>query len=57
MAAGRMDKDEFMFLVKGQKDVAQMLALKQAGLAAVNVDKFRNGVIDLVVNTALGTFV
>ena len=56
LAAGRMDRDEFTFLVKGQKDLAEMFALTQAGLAAVRVDKFRNAVIDLVVNTALGMF-
>ena len=34
-------------LVRGQKDLAEMLALKQAGMAAVKIDRIRVAVIDL----------
>jgi hypothetical protein len=47
-----IDKDEFESLVKGQADVAEMHALKQAGLAAVQIDTFTNGVLDIVVSAA-----
>jgi len=53
LARGDMDKDEFQSLVKGQGDVAEMRALKQAGLAAVQIDTFTNGVLDIVVSAAL----
>jgi len=53
LARGDMDKDEFQSLVKGQADVAGMRALKQAGLAAVQIDTFTNGVLDIVVSAAL----
>ncbi len=53
LARGDMDKDEFQSLVKGQADVAEMRALKQAGLAAVQIDTFTNGVLDIVVSAAL----
>ena len=56
LAEKRMDADEFTSLIKGQKDLAEMKALKQAGLAAVQVDKFRNGVIDLIINKVIGIF-
>ena len=52
LARGEMDKDEFESLVKGQADVAEMRALKQAGLAAVQIDTFTNGVLDIIVNAA-----
>ena len=52
LARGDLDKDEFESLVKGQADVAEMRALKQAGLAAVQIDTFTNGVLDIVITTA-----
>ena len=52
LARGEMDKDEFESLVKGQADVAEMRALKQAGLTAVQIDTFTNGVLDIIVSAA-----
>ena len=52
LARGDLDKDEFESLVKGQADVAEMRALKQAGLAAVQIDTFTNGVLDIIVSAA-----
>ena len=52
LVRGDLDKDEFESLVKGQADVAEMRALKQAGLAAVQIDTFTNGVLDIVVSAA-----
>src|SRR5690242_7425869 len=50
LARGDLDKDEFDSLVKGQADLAEMHALKQAGLAAVQIDTFVNGVLDIIVS-------
>jgi len=52
LARGDIGNDEFESLVKGQADVAEMRALKQAGLAAVQIDTFINGVLDIVVSAA-----
>lgn len=52
LARGEIDKDELESLVHGQADVAEMRALKQAGLAAVQIDTFTNGVFDIVVSAA-----
>ena len=41
------------FLVKGKQDLAEMEALKQAGLALVRVDQFRNSLVDLVIGTTI----
>ena len=49
---GDIDKDEFESLIKGQADLAEMRALKQAGLAAVQIDTFTNGVLDIIVSAA-----
>ena len=52
LVRGDLDKDEFESLIKGQADVAEMRALKQAGLAAVQIDTFTNGVLDIIVSAA-----
>jgi hypothetical protein len=52
LAREEIDRDEFQSLVEGQLDVAEMQALKQAGLAAVQIESFVNGVVDIVVNAA-----
>jgi DNA repair ATPase RecN len=52
LARREIDRDEFESLVQGQADVAEMRALKQAGLAAVQVDTFTNGLLDIVVSAA-----
>jgi len=52
LARREIDKNEFESLVRGQADVAEMRALKQAGLAAVQIDTFANGVLDIVVSAA-----
>jgi hypothetical protein len=52
LARGDISGDEFESLVKGQADVAEMRALKQAGLGAVQIDTFTNGVLDIVVSAA-----
>ena len=52
LARREIDKEEFESLVQGQADVAEMRALKQAGLAAVQIDTFTNGVLDIVISAA-----
>ena len=56
LADKELSKTDFEFLVAGKKDLAEMEALKQAGLALVRVEKFRNALISLIVDTAVGTF-
>ena len=56
MAEGSLSQDDFKWLVLGKKDLAEMKALERAGLALVQIDKCRNGIIDLVIGTALGVF-
>jgi hypothetical protein len=56
LAAGKLSKEEFEDLVMGRKDLAEMVVLKQEGLAQVQLDRFINGVLSLVINTAIKVF-
>ncbi|OYW29628.1 MAG: hypothetical protein B7Z47_04575 [Chthoniobacter sp. 12-60-6] len=53
LAAGEISEKNFESLVRGERDLAEMTALKQAGLAQVSIDTFTRGVIDIIVNAAL----
>jgi hypothetical protein len=56
LAEGKLTKDEFDSLVRARIDVAEINALAQAGAAAVRVQRFRDGLINLAINTAFKTF-
>lgn len=56
LLSGDLEKKDFEFLVKAKKDLAEMEALKQAGLAKVKISKLRDGLIGVVINSALKTF-
>ena len=56
LARGQLSQADFEWLVQGKGDLAEMEALKQAGLAFVRVDQFRSSLIDLVIGTAFKTF-
>lgn len=57
LADGKLSRDDFEWLVAGKKDLAELALLKQKGLARVRIDRFRNGLIDIVIDTAVSTFV
>ncbi|MBE0571098.1 MAG: hypothetical protein IH618_06085 [Ignavibacteriaceae bacterium] len=56
LASGALSKEDFEFLLKGKKDLAQMEALKQLGLSKIRITKITNSVIDVVVGSAVKTF-
>ena len=53
LAEGRIDPDDFEDLVRGKRDLAEMRALKQAGLAKATIDTFTNGVLQIFMNAVL----
>lgn len=57
LANGDLSNDEFEFLVRGKADLAEMHALTQAGIAAVQAQQFRDALIDLVINSAFKIFI
>jgi hypothetical protein len=56
LASSALSKEDFEFLLKGKKDLAQMEALKQLGLSKIRITKITNGIIDVVVGSAFKTF-
>ncbi len=56
LARGELSRDDFEWLIVGKKDLAELVALKQKGLAKVALDRFINGLIDTIVSTAFKTF-
>lgn len=53
---GELSKEDVAWLIKGKKDLAEMEALKQAGLAAARIDRFRSALIDRIINTTFRVF-
>ena len=51
LAAGDITGEDFQFLILSQKDLAQMTALKEAGVTLIRIDQFKSNLINLVVNT------
>ncbi len=49
---GSLTKSDFEFLVKGKGDLAEMEALKLAGLAQVKVEMLKKSIIQTVIGTA-----
>ena len=55
LASGALTLEEFEFLVQSQRDLAKLHALTAIGLAVTRLERFRTGLISLVVNAALKT--
>jgi len=56
LAKREISKNDFKWLVKGKKDLAELIALKQEGLGKAALDGFINGLIDTIVSTACKVF-
>ena len=54
LANQEIDTGDFEWLVLSQKDVVAMDALKQAGLAEIKIQQFRDGVLKIIVDTVSG---
>lgn len=56
LAQEKLTQDDFEWLVLGRKDVIELNTLKRAGLGLVRVDRFKNALINLVIDTAFDVF-
>jgi hypothetical protein len=56
LAEGKITRDEFEALVKSQRALAHLEALTQEGIPTASLQRFRNELINLVVDTAFKTF-
>lgn len=54
LAEGKLSKSDFEFLILGQKELIEMNALKQAGLALIKADEFKNSLLNLIAKTIIG---
>jgi hypothetical protein len=57
LAEGKLSKEDFGWLVQGKKDLAEMEALKQAGLAKAQIDRCKNDILSMVIDTAFKIFI
>ncbi|WP_018616626.1 hypothetical protein [Segetibacter koreensis] len=48
---GALTKEDLEFLLQEETELDEMKALKQAGLAAIQIDKFKNGLINMILKT------
>jgi len=55
VAHGELTREEFEFLLKAKKDLAQMEALKQKGLGQARIDKLKMALIGAVAGSAMRT--
>jgi len=53
---GKITKQDFGDLVEGKKALAEIHALTVAGISLTKLERFRSGLIDLVVDTAFKIF-
>ena len=53
---GHLSEEDVASLVRGKKDLAEMAALKQAGLAAAEADRFRDALFDRILGTVRRVF-
>ncbi len=49
--AGELSRDDFEFLLLGQKELIELHALKRAGLTLIQIDELKNGILNSIVNT------
>jgi hypothetical protein len=53
LAKGDLTVEDFEWLVYSQKDLIEMKALKEAGLAEIRIEQFKGSVINLIIDTVL----
>ncbi len=56
LAQGHLTRDDFEWLVKGKRDLAEMVTLQETGLALAQIDRFKAALLTTLVNTAFNIF-
>ena len=52
LAEGKLTSDDLLWLIKGKRDLAELLFLKEKGLAKPDLDKFFEGLLETIISTA-----
>lgn len=56
LSVGALTREDFDWLVQGRRDLAEMEALRNAGLSLAQVDRLRAALVETVVSTAFRHF-
>ena len=51
LSQGAIDQDDFEWLMSSQKELAKLNALTRQGLSAIKMERFLNGVVDIIIST------
>ncbi len=51
LAEGKITKDDLEFLILQKKELLEMKALKQVGIAQIELDKLKNNVLSSIIGT------
>ena len=54
LLTGAITPEDLRYLLKEEEGLNSMVALKQAGLAAIHIDEFRNNLVNTIVSTITG---
>jgi DNA-binding protein H-NS len=54
LEAGSITEEDLRYLLQEDESLTKMIALKQAGLAAVHIDQFKNDLIDMIFGKVIG---
>ncbi|WP_423126748.1 hypothetical protein [Gaoshiqia sp. Z1-71] len=54
LATGEMAAKDFEFLILAKKELIEMTALKQKGLAKIKIDEFKTGLLNCIISTVTG---
>jgi hypothetical protein len=57
LAKNQLTKAEFTALIDSQKGLATLSLLAHKGIALATLQRFRDGLIDLIINAAFKTFI
>ena len=52
LAEGKLTTDDLGWLIKGKREVAELLFLKAKGLTKPDLDKFFEGLLETIISTA-----
>ena len=54
LVEGKISTTDLEFLIMAKKEEMEMEGLKQAGVAEIRIDQFKNGILKLIVKTLEG---
>ena len=52
LSEGKLTSDDLGWLIKGKREVSELLFLKEKGLAKPDLDKFFEGLLEIIISTA-----